>query len=86
MNTLMTRAIQALMVAVLIGAATFAMMRALPGDAAYRIAAGRYGYDNVDTAAADAVRDELGLGGPALPAFLGWLGDLLRLGSRCYCR
>ncbi|MEC8668085.1 MAG: ABC transporter permease, partial [Pseudomonadota bacterium] len=75
----MTRAIQALMVAVLIGAATFAMMRALPGDAAYRIAAGRYGYDNVDTAAADAVRDELGLGGPALPAFLGWLGDLLRL-------
>ena len=37
MNTLMTRAIQALMVAVLIGAATFAMMRALPGDAAYRV-------------------------------------------------
>ncbi|WP_028957866.1 ABC transporter permease [Sulfitobacter sp. 20_GPM-1509m] len=79
MNTLMTRGIQALMVAVLIGAATFAMMRALPGDAAYRIAAGRYGYDNVDTAAADAVRAELGLDGPALPAFLNWLGDLLRL-------
>lgn len=79
MNTLITRGIQALMVAVLIGAATFAMMRALPGDAAYRIAAGRYGYDNVDTAAADAVRDELGLDGPALPALLHWLGDLLRL-------
>ncbi len=67
------------MVALLIGAATFAMMRSLPGDAAYRIAAGRYGYDNVDTAAADAVREELGLGGPALPAFLSWLGDLFRL-------
>lgn len=79
MNTLVTRGIQAVMVAVLIGAATFAMMRSLPGDAAYRIAAGRYGYDNVDSAAADAVRDELGLGGPALPAFLSWLGDLLRL-------
>lgn len=67
------------MVAVLIGTATFAMMRPLPGDAAYRIAAGRYGYDNVDSAAADAVREELGLGGPALPAFLSWLGDLARL-------
>lgn len=66
------------MVAVLIGAATFAMMRSLPGDAAYRIAAGRYGYDNVDSAAADAVREELGIGGPALPAFINWLGDLLR--------
>ena len=42
MKTLVTRGIQALMVAVLIGAATFAMMRSLPGDAAYRIAAGRY--------------------------------------------
>ena len=79
MKTLATRGVQALMVAVLIGAATFAMMRSLPGDAAYRIAAGRYGYDNVDTAAADAVREELGLGGPALPAFLSWLGDLFRL-------
>ncbi len=79
MNTLITRGIQAIMVAVLIGTATFAMMRPLPGDAAYRIAAGRYGYDNVDSAAADAVREELGLGGPALPAFLSWLGDLARL-------
>lgn len=78
MKTLATRGIQALMVAVLIGAATFAMMRSLPGDAAYRIAAGRYGYDNVDSAAADAVREELGIGGPALPAFINWLGDLLR--------
>ena len=67
------------MVAVLIGIATFAMMRSLPGDAAWRIAAGRYGYDHVNAAAADAVREDLGLGGPALPALLHWLGDLLRL-------
>lgn len=79
MKALARRGVQALMVAVLIGTATFAMMRSLPGDAAYRIAAGRYGYDNVDTAAADAVREELGLGGPALPALLHWLGDLARL-------
>ncbi len=78
MKVLITRGIQAIMVAVLIGTATFAMMRSLPGDAAWRIAAGRYGYDNVNAAAAGAVREELGLGGPALPALLQWLGDLLR--------
>ncbi len=79
MNALASRLVQAVMVAVLIGTATFAMMRSLPGDAAWRIAAGRYGYDNVDAAAADAVREELGLGGPALPALMQWLGDLMRL-------
>ena len=59
------------------------MTRALPGDAAYRIAAGRYGYDMVDTAAAEAVRAELGLDQPAWQQLLNWLGDLLqfRLGN-----
>ncbi len=79
MNMLVARLVQALAVALLVGAATFAMMRSLPGDAAWRIAAGRYGYDNVTAAAADAVRAELGLGGPWLPAFAQWMGDLLRL-------
>ena len=79
MTTLTSRLLQAVMVAVLIGTATFAMMRSLPGDAAYRIAAGRYGYDNVNAEAARAVREELGLDGPALPALLQWLGDLARL-------
>lgn len=78
MSALASRLVQAIMVAVLIGTATFIMMRSLPGDAAWRIAAGRYGYDNVDAAAADAVRAELGLDGPALPALLQWLGDLAR--------
>ena len=79
MNATASRFVQAIMVAVLIGTATFVMMRSLPGDAAWRIAAGRYGYDHVDAAAADAVREELGLDGPALPALLQWLGDLARL-------
>ncbi len=77
--SLISRIIQAGLVAVLIGTATFAMMRALPGDMAWRIASHRYGYDNVDAAAADAVREELALDGPALPALLRWLGDLARL-------
>lgn len=79
MKSLISRIIQAGLVAVLIGTATFAMMRALPGDMAWRIASHRYGYDNVDAAAADAVREELALDGPALPALLRWLGDLARL-------
>jgi peptide/nickel transport system permease protein len=79
MNMLLSRLVQAMSVAVLVGTATFVMMRSLPGDAAWRIAAGRYGYDNVDAAAADAVRAELGLGGPWFPAFVQWMGDLLRL-------
>ncbi|SNT72681.1 ABC transporter permease [Paracoccus seriniphilus] len=79
MSAVASRLVQAIMVAVLIGTATFAMMRSLPGDAAWRIAAGRYGYDNVNAAAAEAVRQELGLDGPALPALMQWLGDLARL-------
>lgn len=79
MRALAARLLQALMVALIVGAATFAMMRSLPGDAAWRIAAGRYGYDGVDAAAAEAVRAELGLGGPAIPALLAWFADLARL-------
>ncbi|WP_322563115.1 ABC transporter permease [Rhodoferax sp.] len=70
---------QGALVAGAVGVLSFAMTRALPGDAAYRIAAGRYGYDMVDTAAADAVRHELGLDRPASQQLLAWLGDLLRL-------
>ena len=52
-------------VAFFVGLLTFLMARALPGDAAFRIAAGRYSYDMVDAAAAEAVRRELGLDQPA---------------------
>ena len=74
---------QGALVAGAVGIVSFAMTRALPGDAAYRIAAGRYGYDMVDSAAAEAVRAELGLNQPAWQQLLHWLGDLLqfRLGT-----
>ncbi|MFD1482077.1 ABC transporter permease [Paracoccus nototheniae] len=78
-NAVAYRLAQALVVALLVGVLTFLMMQALPGDMAFRIAAGRYGYDMVDAAAADAVRAELGLDRPAWQAFLIWLGDLARL-------
>lgn len=73
---------QAGFVAAAVGVITFLMVRALPGDAAYRIAAGRYGYDLVDAAAASAVRRELGLDQPAWQQLGRWLLDLtqFRLG------
>ncbi len=55
------RGLQAIIVALVVGLISFAMMSVLPGDAAYKIAAGRYGYDIMDSAAAEAVRAELGL-------------------------
>lgn len=73
------RLAQAVLVALIVGVLTFLMMQALPGDAAFRLAAHRYGYDSVDAAAAEAVRAELGLDRGALAQFMGWLGDLARL-------
>jgi peptide/nickel transport system permease protein len=74
---------QAGFVALAVGALSFLLMRSLPGDAAFRIAAGRYGYDLVDAAAAESVRRELGLDRSGFEQFVQWLSDLLqfRLGE-----
>lgn len=71
------RAVQALLVALVVGIVSFAMMHALPGDAAFRIAAGRYGYDLADAAAAASVRAELGLDRPVMVQLAAWLGELV---------
>ena len=73
------RALQGAGVAALVTVGCFAIVQSLPGDIAYRIAAGRYGYDQVDRAAAEAVNAELGLDRPAWQQLLDWAGDLLRL-------
>ncbi len=72
---LTARLLQAGLVALVVGVISFAMMQALPGDAAYRIAAGRYGYDLMDAASAESVRIELGLDQPLITQ----LGDWLRM-------
>lgn len=74
---LLQRLLQTAFVIWSVGTITFVLMRSLPGDAAYRVAAGRYGYDSVNAAAAEAVRMELGLDRPALELYVQWLGDLL---------
>ncbi|HAV1831401.1 ABC transporter permease [Klebsiella aerogenes] len=58
---------------------TFILMKLLGGNTAYRIAAGRYGDDGVTTAAANLVRQELGLDQPVWLQYLHWLKDLAQL-------
>lgn len=79
LTPLLQRLVQALLVALLVGTLCFFMTRMLPGDMAYRIAAGRYGYDMVTTEAAQAVRAELGLDRPWHVALAQWWGQLAQL-------
>lgn len=72
------RALQAVVVAVAVATIAFFALLSLPGDQAMRIAAGRYGYDIADTAAAALVRAELGLDRPLVERYLLWLADLAR--------
>lgn len=77
-NILLRRLGQAALVAWAVGTLTFVLMHLLPGDFAYRIAAGRYGYDYVNLAAAEAVRAELGLDQSIFVQYLSWFTDLLQ--------
>lgn len=78
-GVLARRGAQAAGVAVLVSVLCFLVVRRLPGDAAYRIAAGRYGYDLVDQATADSVRAELGLDRPVWRQLVDWMVDLVQL-------
>lgn len=73
------RLLQALAAAIGVAVICFLLVESLPGDAAFRVAAARYGYDLVSATAADAVRAELGLDGPRWRALVAWLADLARL-------
>lgn len=74
---LLKRLLQLIAVSWGVGTLTFILMRSLPGDMAYRIAASRYGMDAVDNRAAEMVREELGLDQGALSAYWQWFTDLL---------
>ncbi|KGM12414.1 ABC transporter permease [Cellulomonas bogoriensis] len=79
LRLLRRRALQAVGVTLVVSTACFVMIRTLPGDLAFRIAAGRYGYDQVDAASAEGVRAELGLDRPAWQQLLEWWAGLARL-------
>lgn len=70
------RLLQAVALALLVGSLSFAMVRALPGDVAMRVAAARYGHDLVGQAAATQVSEELGLTQSAWVQWGHWVVDL----------
>ncbi len=76
-SLLSQRLVQAGLVAWIVGTLTFLLTRSLPGDMAWRIAAGRYGYEQVNAEAAAAVRAEMALDTSPWSAYLHWLGELL---------
>jgi len=78
-DQLKNRLYQLILVAWGVGTLTFVLMRSLPGDMAYRIAASRYGQDNVDSASAELVRQELNLDQGWFSSYTNWLLDLMQL-------
>nr|WP_131976417.1 ABC transporter permease [Cricetibacter osteomyelitidis] len=78
-NILLKRLGQIVLVVWSVGTLTFILTRSLPGDMAYRIAASRYGYDQMDSQAAALVRAELGLDQPWWHSYFHWFTDLLQL-------
>ncbi|WP_081737657.1 ABC transporter permease [Arthrobacter sp. H41] len=78
-KVLIRRAAQAVSVTFAVTVTCFVIVQHLPGDIAFRIAAGRYGYDKVDASAAAEVRAELNLDTPAWQQLGGWIADALRL-------
>ncbi len=77
-DLLKKRFYQLILVAWGVGTLTFILMRSLPGDMAYRIAASRYGQDNVNSAAAQLVRQELNLDQGWFTSYVSWLMDLFQ--------
>ncbi len=75
---LYNRILQLVAVVFGVGALTFVLMRSLPGDMAFRIAASRYGQDNVSAEAAEYIRQELNLNQSGFAAFWNWLSDLVQ--------
>ncbi len=68
------RLVQAVTVAFVVSLLCFALAQLLPGDQALQIAQRRYGDDRVTTAAAEAVRAELGLERPLALQLIDWMG------------
>lgn len=73
---LRSRAMQAMLTALLLASLCFAFVHALPGDTALRIAAARVGDDRVTAEVADRIRREEGLDRPLLQQYGTWLGRI----------
>ncbi|MCF7352908.1 ABC transporter permease [Vibrio sp. CK2-1] len=78
LNIFYQRFLQLIAVILSVGGLTYLLMRSLPGDMAYRLAASRYGQDNVNAEAAEFIRQELNLDQSGWQSFIQWLIDLVQ--------
>lgn len=69
---------QAAGTAVVLATLCFALVHALPGDTALRIAAAQMGDDRLTPEVADRIRVEEGLDRPLLHQYAAWMGRLAR--------
>jgi peptide/nickel transport system permease protein len=68
------RLLQAALVALAVATLCFAALQAMPGDLALRVAAARYGEDQLSNAMIDDLRHAAGLDRPLLVQYVDWLG------------
>lgn len=69
----LTRLWQCLLMGALLASACFALVKSLPGDAAMRLAAARYGLDNISQDLAQAIRVQEGLDAPLVERYGRWM-------------
>jgi peptide/nickel transport system permease protein len=69
----LTRLWQCLLMSALLASVCFALVNTLPGDAAMRLAAARYGLDNISLDLAQAIRIEEGLDTPLIERYARWI-------------
>ena len=75
-RAVLSRLVQAVIVALLVATACFAGLQALPGDVALSAAAARYGDDRVSAANVELLRRDAGLDRPILVQYAAWMGRL----------
>lgn len=69
---------QAILVSAIVATLCFFVIHSLPGDAALRVAAARFGQHNLTQALIEEVRRQEGLDQPAILQYLNWLGKLVQ--------
>jgi peptide/nickel transport system permease protein len=74
LRPVLLRLLQAAVVAVAVATLCFVALQAMPGDLALRVAAARYGEDQLSNALIDQVRHAAGLDRPVLVQYADWLG------------
>lgn len=78
-RALLAQLLQTALVGLVVATICFAAVEAMPGDAAVRIAIGRYGENGLNAATLASARSAAGLDRPVLARYADWIADAARL-------